>query len=94
MMQKKNPKMLFQLEMLTRDPLKVPIFTDQYWKVYDERSPASSRDLAMLVDWVRKNPPKRPLPRTSGLSPEGVLALEDECNQRSIDYARAYLTTL
>ena len=92
--QKKNPRMLFQLEMLTRDPLKVPIFTDPYWKVYDEKSPASSRDLAMLIDWVRKNPPKRPLPRTSGLSPEGVLALEDECNQRSIDYARAYLTTL
>jgi sugar phosphate isomerase/epimerase len=89
--QKKNPRMLFQLEMLTRDPLKVPIFTEQYWKVFDDRSPASSRDLAMLVDWIRKSPPKRPLPRTSGLSPEGVLALEDECNQRCIDYARAYL---
>lgn len=89
--QKKDPKMLFQLEMLTRDPLKVPVFTEQYWKVYDDKSPASSRDLAMLIDWVRKSPPKRPLPRTSGLSPAGVLALEDECNQRSIDYARAYL---
>jgi sugar phosphate isomerase/epimerase len=89
--QKKNPAMIFQLEMLTRDPLKVPVFTDQYWQVYDEKSPASARDLAMLIDWVRKSPPKRPLPRTSGLSPQGVLALEDECNQRSIDYARAYL---
>ena len=92
--QKQNPRMLFQLEMLTRDPLKVPIFTEQYWKVYDEKSPASSRDLAMLVNWVRQHPPRRPLPKTSGLSPEGVLALEDECNQRCIDYARAYLTTL
>lgn len=92
--QKKDPKMLFQLEMLTRDPLKVPIFTEQYWKVYDEKSPAPARDLAMLIAWVRNNPPKRPLPKTSGLSPQGVLALEDKLNQECIDYARAYLPTL
>ena len=77
--------------MITRDPLKVPIFTDAYWNIYDDQSPAPSRDLARLVDWIRKHPPKRPLPRTSGLSPEGILVLEDECNQRCIDYARAYL---
>jgi sugar phosphate isomerase/epimerase len=94
MMQKKNPKMLFQLEMITRDPLKVPIFTEQYWKVYDDKSPVPPRDLAMLVEWVRKHPPKKPLPKISGLTSEQVLALEDELNQRSIDYARAHLPTL
>jgi 3-oxoisoapionate decarboxylase len=93
-MQKRNPKMLFQLEMLTRDPLKVPIFTEQYWKVYDDRSPAPSRDLAMLVNWIRQHPPKQPLPRTSGLTPVQQLALEDELNQRCIDYARAHLPSL
>lgn len=93
-MQKKNPKMLFQLEMLTRDPLKVPIFTPGYWNVYDDKSPVPPRDLAMLVDWVRKNPPRKPLPKTSGLTPEQQLALEDELNQRSIDYARAHLPAL
>jgi sugar phosphate isomerase/epimerase len=92
--QKRDPKMLFQLEMLTRDPLKVPIFTEQYWKVYDEKSPVPPRDLAMLVAWVRNNPPKVPLPKTAGLSPQGVLALEDKLNQQSIDYARAYLPSL
>jgi len=92
--QKKNPKMLFQLEMLTRDPLKVPIFTDAYWKVYDDKSPAPARDLAMLVAWVRSHPPKRPLPRTGGLTPQEVLALEDKLNQQCIDYARAHLPTL
>ena len=92
--QKKDPKMLFQLEMLTRDPLKVPIFTEQYWKVYDDKSPVPPRDLAMLIAWIKNNPPKVPLPRTSGLSPEGVLALEDRLNQQSIDYARAYLPSL
>jgi 3-oxoisoapionate decarboxylase len=92
--QKLNPKMLFQLEMLTRDPLKVPIFTPGYWNVYDEKSPVPPRDLAMLMDWARKNPPKKPLPKTAGLTPPQVLALEDELNQRSIDYARAHLPTL
>jgi sugar phosphate isomerase/epimerase len=93
-MQKKDPKMLFQLEMITRDPLRVPIFTEQYWKVYDEKSPVPPRDLAMLVDWIREHPPKKPLPRTSGLTPEQRLALEDEYNQRCIDWARANLLTI
>lgn len=93
-MQKRNPKMVFQLEMLTRDPLKVPIFTDQYWKVYDEKSPAPARDLAMLVQWIRQHPPKKPLPRTSGLTPEQQLALEDRLNEQSIAWARANLPTL
>jgi sugar phosphate isomerase/epimerase len=91
MMQKKNPNMLFQLEMITRDPLKVPIFTEQYWKVYDDKSPVPPRDLAVLIDWVRNHPPKKPLPRTSGLTPAQQLALEDACNQQCIDYARANL---
>jgi sugar phosphate isomerase/epimerase len=93
-MQKKDPKMLFQLEMITRDPLRVPIFTEQYWKVYDDKSPVPPRDLAMLVDWIREHPPKKPLPRTSGLTPEQRVALEDEYNQRCIDWARANLPTL
>jgi sugar phosphate isomerase/epimerase len=91
MMQKKDPKMLFQLEMITRDPLKVPIFTEPYWKVYDDKSPVPPRDLAMLIDWVREHPPKHPLPRITGLTPQQQLALEDECNQKCIDYARENL---
>lgn len=91
LLQKKDPNMLFQLEMITRDPLKVPIFTEQYWKVYDEKSPVPPRDLAMLIDWVRKHPPKKPLPRVSGLTLAERLALEDDLNQRCLDYARAHL---
>jgi sugar phosphate isomerase/epimerase len=92
--QKKDPNMLFQLEMLTRDPLKVPIFTEQYWNIYDGKSPAPAKDLALLVGWIRDHPPKKPLPRTSGLSPAEVLALEDKLNRQCIDYARAHFPTL
>lgn len=91
MLQRHKPDMLFQLEIITRDPLKVPIFTDDYWKIYDAKSPVPPRDLAKLLDWVRKHPPKHPLPQVSGLTPEQQLALEDTYNQRSIDYARANL---
>lgn len=91
LLQKTDPNMLFLLEMITRDPLKVPIFTEQYWKVFDEKSPVPPRDLAMLIDWVRKHPPKKPLPKVSGLTPEERLALEDDFNQRCVDYVRANL---
>lgn len=92
--QKKNPKMLFQLEMLTRDPLKVPIFTDQYWKVYEPGAPNLARDLARLTHYVRTHPPKHPLPKVSGMNPQQQLAYEDKLNQQCIDYARANLPTL
>jgi hypothetical protein len=79
------------LEMITRDPLKVPIFTEQYWKVWDDKSPVPPQDLAMLVDWVRKHPPKHPLPKVSGLTPEERLALEDDYNARCVEYTRQHL---
>ncbi len=91
MLQKRKPDMLFQLEIITRDPLKVPIFTADYWKIYDEKSPVPPHDLARLVAWARKHPPKHPLPRVGGLTAGQQLALEDTYNQRSIDYARANL---
>lgn len=92
--QAQNPKMLFQLEMLTRDPLRVPAFTEQYWNIFDDKSPVPARDLAMLVEWIRSHPPKKPLPRTSGLTPAQALELEDRLNQQCIDYARVNLPSL
>lgn len=91
LLQKTDPNMIFQLEMITRDPLKVPIFTEDYWKVFDEKSPVPPRDLAMLVDWIREHPPKKPLPRVSSLSAQEHLELEDRCNEQCHEYARAHL---
>ena len=92
-LQKKDPNMVFQLEMITRDPLKVPIFTEEYWKIWNEGQ-VPTRDLAMLIGWMHHNPPKKPLPKVSGLTPAQQLALEDDLNQRCIDYAREKLPTL
>ena len=91
-LRRKDPNMPFDLEMITRDPLKVPVLTDKYWVSFDDAySPLPGRDFAKIVALVNRNKPKAPLPRTTGLSQEAQLKLEDECIARSIEYARTFL---
>lgn len=88
----KDRSMPLSLEMITRDPLKIPIFTDGYWVTFDDpSSPISGHDMARLFNLVRKNPPKKALPSTAGLSAEAQLKLEDECIAKSIEWARTQL---
>ena len=88
----KDANMPFDLEMITRDPLKIPVFTDKYWATFDDTySPLPGRDLAKVLEIVHKNRPKSPLPRTTGMSAEAQLKLEDENVTKSINYARQYL---
>lgn len=87
-----DPNMMFDLEMITREPLKIPVFTPKYWATFDDpRSPLPGHDLAKTLDLVRKNPPRKPLPHTAGLSPEAALKLEDDNNRESLEYARKNL---
>ena len=91
-LREKDPEMLFYLEMITRDPLKVPVLTDKYWVTFDDSySPLPGRDLAKVLELVRDNPPKKPLPKISGLSPAEQVKAEDDYNQQCIDYARKNL---
>jgi len=88
----KDPNMPFDLEMITRDPLKIPVFTDKYWVTFDDSySPLPGRDLAKVLDIVRKNKPRNPLPRTTGMSAEAQLKLEDDNVSKSIAWARQNL---
>jgi sugar phosphate isomerase/epimerase len=90
--QKKDPDTPFDLEMITRDPLKIPVFTDKYWATFDDQySPLPGRDLAHILEIVHKNKPKTPLPYTTGMSVPAQLALEDENVRKSIEYARKNL---
>jgi sugar phosphate isomerase/epimerase len=84
----KDPKMLFCLEMITRDPLKIPVFTDHYWLTFSD---VPGRDVAKVLDLVKKNPPKTPLPRVSQLSPEEQLKAEDRNNLACIQWAHQNL---
>ena len=92
-LQQKDPNMIFALEMITRDPLKIPVLTRKYWATFDDTySPLPGRDLARMLDIVRTTPPKPPLTTTAGLSAADALKLEDELINRSIVWARKNLS--
>jgi 3-oxoisoapionate decarboxylase len=87
-----DANMIIDLEMITRDPLKIPVYTSKYWATFDDAySPLPGRDVAKVLALVKKNRPKAPLPRTSGLTREQQVQLEDECNLKCIAYARQNL---
>jgi len=92
MLRQKDPNMIFALEMITRDPLKIPVYTKKYWATFDDTvSPLPGRDLAHMLDLVHKNPPKQPLPKTSGLSLEEQVKLERDLNNQCIAYGHKEL---
>jgi len=87
-----DPNMIFDLEMITRDPLKIPVFTAKYWATFDDSySPLPGRDLAKVLTIVKKNNPKSPLPKMTGLSLEAQVKAEEDYNARCIAYARENL---
>jgi sugar phosphate isomerase/epimerase len=92
LLRQKDPNIIFELEMITRDPLKIPVFTPKYWATFDDSySPLPGRDLANTLLLVRRNKPKAPLPRVSGLSSEARVKLEDENNLKCITWGRENL---
>ena len=91
-LRRKDPKMLFCIEMITRDPLKIPVFTDKYWVTFsDPATQIPGRDVAMVLDLVRKNPPKTPLLRPDAFPLEQRIKAEDDYNSACIQYARQNL---
>jgi sugar phosphate isomerase/epimerase len=87
-LRQRDPNIIFDLEMITRDPLKVPIYTPNYWATFED---VPGRQVARIMEIIEKNPPKKPLPKTSGLSPAEQLKLEDGYNLACIRYAREHL---
>lgn len=75
LVQKANPKTRFSLEMITRDPLKVPCLTPKYWELFPDRS---GKYLAHTVKLVNERSSREPLPTVAQLSPEERLRAEEE----------------
>ena len=78
----------FNLEMITRDPLKIPCLTDNYWATFTDVSP---KDLAKTMRMVRHNTFNGTLPEVSGLATEERLAREEENILKSLRHSRARL---
>ena len=85
---KHNPDIRFNLEMITRDPLKIPCLTEGYWATFDE-FPAS--DLAGFLYQIKKAKSTSPLTVISNNPSDDKLALEIENNKASLKYARQRL---
>ena len=85
---KHNPDIRFNLEMITRDPLKIPCLTEGYWATFDE-IPAS--ELAGFLYKIKKGKRAAPLALISEDTADEKLALEIANNKTSLNYARQHL---
>ncbi len=74
MVRERRPKTRFSLEMITRDPLKVPCLTDHYWITFADRN---GLYLARTLKLVETDHSPQPLPRVSQLSHEEQLHAEN-----------------
>jgi len=82
---KYNPNITFSLEMITRDPLKIPCLTDEYWATFDEKKGAEFEKVMAMIE---KNEFKSQLPSTSNLDSEGRLDLEEANVLECLKYSR------
>jgi sugar phosphate isomerase/epimerase len=82
---KARPEVRLNLEMITRDPLKIPCLTPKYWATLES---IPGRRLAAMLALVRAQAAKKPLPRISELSKEEQLRREDENVRQCLEYAR------
>jgi sugar phosphate isomerase/epimerase len=82
-----RPKTRFSLEMITRDPLKVPCLNDSYWVSFPDRN---GLYLARTLKFVQKQRPQS-LPRISQLSRDAQIQTENENVIACLRYAREHL---
>jgi 3-oxoisoapionate decarboxylase len=83
--QKHNPKIKFNLEMITRDPLEIPCITADYWPSM-EGIPAV--DLANTLKLVKDKKVKSPIIKISNLSAEEKFAIEEKNIVDSFSFAK------
>jgi sugar phosphate isomerase/epimerase len=83
-----RPAIRLNLEMITRDPLKVPCLTEAYWTTFEN---LPGRHLARALSMVRARAAKQPLPRLDGLAPNESLRREDANVRQCLASARSTL---
>jgi sugar phosphate isomerase/epimerase len=74
-----NPQIRWNLEMITRDPLQIPCLTDKYWTTFNAMP---ARQLAECVGMVRAR--RQELPRVSHLPEADKLKAEDDNVRHSL----------
>ncbi len=87
-LRKAKPDIHFNIEMITRDPLRVPCLTRPYWATLEA---VPGRELADALARVRKHGWKKPLPRVSALTPERQSRIEEENVRACMAFGRKNL---
>ena len=80
--EKALPSAAFNLEMITRDPLRIPCLSEKYWTTFPDK-PGSQ--LAAMLATVRNRSAAK-LPSVSDKSTEAALAYEEENVLKSLRY--------
>lgn len=80
-----KPDLHLNLELITRDPLNVPVFKDEFWAAMPD-IPAA--DLARVLRVVKGRPSPKPFVEVSRLPVEQQLSLETSNVRQSLAYAR------
>ena len=87
-LKKANPAIKPVHELITRDPLKVPVLTDKYWLTWPDRG---GKFLADTIRLVNANQSKKPLPMISTLPPDAQAQAEESNNKACFSWARTAL---
>jgi sugar phosphate isomerase/epimerase len=84
LIQQARPLTRLTLEMITRDPLRIPMLTDAYWPTFPDKT---APELARTLRFVNQHKAPEPLPRISHLNKAELSLLED---QNVIDCLKAW----
>ncbi|MCH2212748.1 MAG: sugar phosphate isomerase/epimerase [Fuerstiella sp.] len=82
-----KPNIHFSLELITRDPIKVPVLTQKYWATFPD---VPGRDLARTLRTVHESAAEE-LPYVTSLSPEKQVEREHTNVRASLTWARDHL---
>jgi sugar phosphate isomerase/epimerase len=80
-LKRRRPEVRFNLEMITRDPLRVPCLTAKYWATLGD---VRGQELADTLARVRRHKSSQPLPHVSNLSHGDQLEAEATNIDRSL----------
>jgi 3-oxoisoapionate decarboxylase len=83
--EKARPEVRWNLEMITRDPLRVPCLTPKYWATMDA---VGGRSLAEMLALVRRKKPADALPLMSKRNIAEQIEVEEANVRKCLQYAR------
>jgi sugar phosphate isomerase/epimerase len=83
-----RPEVRFNLEVITRDPLRIPVLTPKYWATM---AGVPAADLARTMRTVKANTSRDGLAAVSSLSVEAQIECETRNVEASLAYARDHL---